>query len=94
MFLYELIHDASLLPDSKTAFVDVSVLMLYTHPRSVTTSRTVCIFTHNPARISTVYCRANNLVFDLVLSPLFLILLMMLSSANILSGAAFVNIML
>ena len=65
MFLYELIHDASLLPDSKTTFMHVSVLMLYTHPRSVTTSRTACIFTHNPARISTVYRLANNLVFDL-----------------------------
>ena len=92
MFLYELIHDASLLPDSKTTFMHVSVLMLYTHPRSVTTSRTVCIFTHNPARISKVYCRANSLVFDLVLSPLFLILPMMLSSAYMLSGAAVVNI--
>ena len=51
-------------------------------------------FTHNDADITTGYCRASNLVFDLVLSPLFLILLMMLSSAKILSGAAFVNIML
>ena len=92
MFLYEYIHDDSLLPDSKIAFMHVSVLMVYTHPRSVTTSCLVCMFTHNPARISTIYCRANNLVFDLVLSPLFLILPTMLSSANMLSGAPVVNI--
>ena len=92
MFLYEFIHDASLLPDSKIAFTHVSVLMVYTHPRSVTTSCLVCMFTHNPARISKVYRRANSLVFDLVQSPLFLILPMMLSSAYMLSGAAVVNI--
>ena len=42
--------------------------------------------------ISTDYCCANNLVFDLVLSPLFLISPTMLPSANISSHAAVVNI--
>ena len=70
----------------------VCVLMVYTHPRIVMTSLVVCIFTHNHAGISTVYCRANNLAFDLVLSPLFLISLTTLPSANISSHAAVVNI--
>jgi len=69
----------------------VCVLMVYTHPRIVI-SLVVCIFTHNHAGISTVYCRANSLMFDLVMSPLFLISLTTLTFADISSHAAVVNI--
>ena len=65
----------------------VCVLMVYTHPRIVMILLLVCIFTHNDADITTGYCRASNLVFDLVLSPLFLISLRTLPFSNMLSHA-------